>query len=90
MNGYLVLTILILLDDGTRRYFALLHFETATIEINSKNLQFNDSRYCFKVSPRERKRVVLLMESAKFLLAALFVNSRRVDVSKFRVEISPI
>ena len=30
------------------------------------------------------------MESAKFLLAALFVNSRRVDVSKFRVEISPI
>ena len=33
MNGYFVLTILILLDDGTRRYFALLHFETATIEI---------------------------------------------------------
>ena len=63
-------------DDGTRRYFALLHFETATIEIKvfvivktfSSFFNYASSTtlaIALKVSPRERKRVVLLMESVQ-------------------------
>ena len=43
-----------------------------------------------KVSSSERRRVVLLMESVQILLADLFANARRVDVSKFRVESAAI
>lgn len=88
-------------DDGTRRYFAVLHSETATIEIKvfvivktfSSFFNYASSTTlatALNVSPRERKRVVLLLEVSKFLLAALFVNSRRVGVIKFRVDIRPI
>ena len=63
-------------DDGTRRYFALLHFETATIEIKvfviiktfPSFFNYDSSTthaIALKGSPRERKRVVLLMESVQ-------------------------
>ena len=63
-------------DDGTRRYFALLHFETATIEIKvfvivktfSSFFNYASSTtlaIALNVSPRERKRVVLLLESVQ-------------------------
>ena len=63
-------------DDGTRRYFALLHFETATIEskvfviVKTFSSFFNYASSttlatALNVSPRERKRVVLLLESVQ-------------------------
>lgn len=63
-------------DDGTRRYFAVLHSETATIEIKvfvivktfSSFFNYASSTTlatALNVSPRERKRVVLLLESVQ-------------------------
>ena len=65
-----------MVDDGTRRYFAVLHSETATIEIKvfvivktfSSFFNYASSTTlatALNVSPRERKRVVLLLESAQ-------------------------
>ena len=75
-------------DDGTRRYFAVLHSETATIEIKvfvivktfSSFFNYASSTtlaIALNESPRERKRVVLLMESVQ-ISSCVFVNSRRV------------
>ena len=63
-------------DDETRRYFVILHFETATIEIKVFVIVKTFSSFfncassttlatALNVSPRERKRVVLLMESVQ-------------------------
>ena len=60
-----------------------------TVETCSLFLNYDSSTsldITLNVSSSERRRVIPLMESVKFLLAALFANARRVDVSKSRVE----
>ena len=65
-----------MVDDGTRRYFAVLHSETATIEIKVFVIVKTFSSFfnyvsstsldiALKVSCSERRRVVLLMESVQ-------------------------